>query len=179
MVQDWKLQSICPATWEYIEKGKLSLRKIRDLSEIRLFVDRLATKPYLPQEVQKEIFEKFGETPSMLTWGDYFQAELAEEHYQDSDEEFQKIVQTVRFDVIAAKLIFQNKDAEFLEFVDIQYQTASQKLHRQETITREEEEFIHLGLLKGYFENLGLAAAQLMDSDHSWFNQFSLNAQAI
>lgn len=174
METSWHLKSLCPATLDYVNKNLLSPGKIKDLGFIKKFVDRLATRNYLPDEVIVEMEEKFGEKPSMVTWGDYFQSEIAEDHHPSTDEEFSRVINTVRFDLIAAKIIFQNKSEDFFSFVDEKYQLASQKLQQKDQCSLEDEEYIHLGLLKSYFENLGLKEAVLQEEDYQWFDQFSL-----
>lgn len=166
-------KSICPATWEYIKKGLLSVGKIQLLSGLKQFIDAIATKDYLDPENVKKLEAKYGEKPSVLTWGDFFQSDIAESHFDKDDKEFGLVVDTVRFDLIAAAMIFKNKGRDFFQFVEKNYLVALDK-SSEFTLSPEEEEALHLGILMTYYNNLSINHDKIRVEDYDWFSQFSL-----
>lgn len=142
---------------------------------MKKFVDRLAENTYLSTEELQAIEERFGTGPSVRTWGEYFQSEIAEDHFDKSDEEFARIVETIQFDLIAAILIFQNKNEQFLAEVESHYYEASQKTP---PLSLQDEEYLHLGLLQEYFEKLNLRQSKISEEDYEWFEKYGL-AKAI
>ncbi len=148
------------------------MEKIHLLSELKVFVDRLSTTNYLTPRQIDELVAKFGEKPSVLTWGDYFQSETAQDHFDKTDGEFQRIVETIQFDILAAIMIYQNKDQGFFDTIENEYQKSLQKSEHDWTL--QDEEYIHLGLLKSYYFHLGLENSVLSSEDHGWFKQFEM-----
>lgn len=150
---------------------KLSPRKIRNLIVLKKVVERLATKPYVSADTVAELEQTYGEAPDIITWGDYFQTEVASDHWQKDDEEFETIMQTITFDLIAAVLIFHNKGAEFINFV--REQSTEAMVKDREAITDDDREKIHLDVLLGYFQQMGLSKDKLTDQDFAYFEQFA------
>lgn len=137
-----------------INSGELSLTKIKDLVYIKEFIDRVSSESYLEEGALREIIKTHGTAPTVLTWGDYFQTELAFDLHRASDEEFSRAVDTVRFDIISSYLIFSEQDITFFEWVDNSYMSA---MENHEILTAEEiEEAMHLKILMDYYTNLGL-----------------------
>ncbi len=156
---------------EFALQGKLSPRKVRNLIVLKKMVDRLATKTYISESEVEELAELYGEAPDIITWGDYFQAEVATDHWQKDDAEFETLMQTITFDLIAAILIFDKKKREFFEIVRANQQEAMQK--DKHKITEEDKEHVHMGILLDYFLQMGLSAANLTDQDFDYFEQFA------
>jgi hypothetical protein len=167
------LKNLCPATLEYVEKKLLSPSKIQMLARIKQFIDGKSNLNYLNEIQVQELTKKYHARPSVITWGDYFQSELAEDHHLKSDAEFEKIVQTVQFDIIASILIFQGKNENFLSHVDEQYRNVVRKSNN-EPLSKEDQEAVHLGILKSYYLSMGLSDKNLDREDYDWFYQFSL-----
>lgn len=146
---------------------KLSPRKIRNLVNIKKMADRLAQKPFLADDEVDQLVEKFGVKPDVITWGDYFQTEIAFQHWEKPDHEFEKVVQTVSFDLIAATMIFSGKDNAFREQTRSEYHEA---LHHSSNAKKEES--LHMGILLEYYEQLGLEMNNLTNDDFNYFEQF-------
>jgi len=88
----------------------------------------------------------------VVTWGDYFQTELAFELMDLSDEEFRKAIETVKFDIISSFIIFSEKGIDFFEWVDSNYETY---LSLKNDVQEEDlKEALHLKILKDYFVSL-------------------------
>lgn len=160
----------------FVLQKKLSPRKLRNLVNVATTAERLATRPYIEKTELDGIVGRFGVTPDVTTWGDFFAAEIAADHWEKSEAEFEKICETVIFDFIAACLIFAEKTAAFLDSVMLQYHESLAK--EQGLKSGEDEERIHLGILAGYFSQMGLAKQNLADDDMSFFDSFSLKARS-
>jgi len=107
--------------------------------------------------------------PTVQTWGDYFQVEMASSFLGKSDQEFEMACSTLRFDMIAAYEVFSEKGEGFLDWIDSIYdEITSQK---DSNYTSEEEEILHLKILKNYFFDLGLVD-KFSDSEIDWFIDF-------
>ena len=156
---------------ELLVNKQLSPRKIRNLILLRKMINRLATKPYISDEEVASLEEKFGDKPDMITWGDYFQVEVGIEHADKSDNAFEKVIQTITFDLIAAILIFTDKDKSFI--TQIKDQQMKAQIKPAEKCTSNDEESIHLGILLGYFHEMGLNMRALTDQDIAYFEQFA------
>jgi hypothetical protein len=124
-----------------INQNGLSGSKIRDLIGIKEFADRVSGYPYLHESRRKELAAKFGEEPRVQTWGDYIQSELAADAGFYSDEEFSRVVDTVRFDLISAWEIFSKNGVEFFEWVDAKAEELFSA--EREYFNEEEQEIIH------------------------------------
>lgn len=160
----------------FILQKKLSPRKLRNLVNVATTAERLATRPFIEKTELDGIVGRFGVVPDVTTWGDFFAAEIASDHWEKSEVEFEKICETVVFDFIAACLIFSGKTAAFSDSVMLQYHESLAK--ERGLMNGEDEERIHLGILAGYFNQMGLAKDNLSDEDMSFFDSFSLRAKS-
>ncbi len=159
-----------------VQRGQFSPNKIDELKRLYTLVDGYAGAPYLSEEEVVRLTERFGAAPDILTWADYFQTEVGSRYFMVTDEEFTKIVDTVRYDLISAVLIFQGKSAEFLEEVEANGLIARSMDPALWGLA--EEEAAHLYILKEYFLNMGLERAILPEADLEWFNTFVKNDNA-
>lgn len=161
-----------------IKRGQLSQSKLTDLCFVKKFVDGVATTDYVGDLEAKQLKETYGAFPDVLTWGDYFQTEIASDFFDSPDDEFHKIIQTVRFDLIAAIKIFHGKPAQFFEIVKERALEAGSR--PEEQWSGDDEEAVHLGILCRYFEEMGLDRATVSEEDLQWFDTFSIaNANAV
>lgn len=168
-------QVINEAIIPMINEGMLSVRRIIDLIRIKEFIDNVATKVYLEKGSAEEIRERCGAFPSIITWGDYFQTEMASQLLYLSDDEFSKAVETVVYDIISSQIIFSEKGEEFFQWVDYNYyKVITQK---KENYEPEEVETLHLKILKDYFTDLGIVD-NFSDSLMDWYYSFK-EAEAI
>ncbi|MBS0617168.1 MAG: hypothetical protein JSR44_03215 [Spirochaetes bacterium] len=159
----------------FVLQKKLSPRKLRNLVQVATTAERLGERPYLERAELDKIVGKFGVAPDVTTWGDFFAAEIATDHWEKNDAAFEKICETVVFDFIAACLIFSDKPQAFI---------ASAMAHYQESLARdvsvrdgEDLERIHLGILGGYFTQMGLIKDRLNDADMAFFDSFSVRTK--
>ena len=80
------------------------------------------------------------------------------------------------FDFIAACLIFAGKSQAFVDSVMAQYTESSAK--EKGLRNSDDEEKIHLGILGGYFNQMGLSKDRLSDTDMEFFDSFSLKTRS-
>jgi len=153
----------------YINNGTLNIFQIRCLVEIKEFVDRIAGRQYLDGRTVASLTEKYGATPTVTTWGDYFQTEIGFQLLGKSDEEFRQAVDTVKFDVISSHIIFTGKGIDFFEWVENNYQDYINR--KDELSFREYEEIVHLKILKDYFVNLNITDAFTYD-EMKWYGGY-------
>ncbi len=154
----------------FVNQGKLSIVKINQLIALKDFIDRISAKSYIIQEVVSDIENRFGMQPDVISWGDFFQTELAMDAEKYTDEEFMKVVDTIRFDMMSAYQIFYDNKPEFYEWVE----TNSYGLINADKMNYNEEELeiLHLKILKDYYFNLGIADRFTVD-ELMWYNSFS------
>ena len=153
-----------------VQRGQLSARKIAALIELKETVERFAQCNYVEQDEIDALREKYGAEPEIVSWGDYFQTEVASRHFDLSDAEFLKIVDTIRFDLISATMIFRSKSPEFCEQVREEAIIASGTDRKD--WTTEYEQAAHMGILLQYFEQLALQRCEISDIDQRWFESF-------
>ena len=153
-----------------VNDGLISMNRIRELIEIKEFIDRIATRTYIDDYDAHKLLQKFGVMPNMRTWGDYFQTDLASALVVVSDEEFERILDTIKFDVISSYIIFSEKEDDFFMWVDETYNeiTSSKSDHYDE----EEEEIIHLKILMDYFNNMGIVN-NFTEAEMTWYSTYS------
>ena len=163
------MNGINPALQDMIARKQLSEKKIELLAVLKTFIDRLAGRNYLSDTELGRLEEKFGVKPDIISWGDYFQSRLAGEHWEKSDTEFEKIIETVHFDVIASIMIFSQKEPYFLSMIEKEYDLAA----AEESHTPEQEEAIHLGVLLNYYKNMSLKLSALEPEDVKFFEQYT------
>ncbi|MBN2402385.1 MAG: hypothetical protein JXN64_08285 [Spirochaetes bacterium] len=152
-----------------VNNGNLNITKIQCLVIIKEFIDRISDTKYLEDNVVDKITEMHNTMPSVITWGDYFQTELAYDLQGESDADFIKAVETVKYDIISSYEIFTKKNELFFEWVEYNY---NEKEEKKDTFSREEyEEAVHLNILKDYYKSMKIknnfSAAEL-----SWYNNF-------
>ena len=171
-----QINGINPVLNDMIIRGQLSGKKVSELIRLKHIADRFAQRPYLSAEEALSISAKYGEVPDILTWGDYFQTEIGSRFFDVSDEEFSKITDTVRFDLISSVLIFQGKPKFFLDQVRLQGLEA--QAIASEDWTRAQEEAAHLFILMQYYQEMGLESCRICDADQEWFAGFTETANA-
>jgi hypothetical protein len=160
----------------FILQKKLTPRKLRNLVSVATTAERLATRSYIEKAELDGIVGKFGVAPDVTTWGDFFAAEIASDHWEKAEAEFEKICETVVFDFVAACLIFSEKTQAFVDSVMLQYGDSIAK--EQRLRGSDDEEKIHLGILGGYFSQMGLNKDRLTDADMDFFDSFSVKTKS-
>jgi len=158
------------AVMPFVNQGRLSMNAINELIALKEFVDRNATRTYLVGATPESMIARFGVAPDVVTWGDYFQAELAHDASRYSDEEFSKVCDTVKFDIMSACQIFASQKAEFYEWIE----SSAMEIVESGTdaYSEEEAEIIHLKILKDYYLNLGIVD-NFTPEEVLWYNSFS------
>lgn len=149
-----------------VNDGKLSIERINTLVEVKEFIDRISSKKYLEEEAISDIENKYGTKPSVLTWGDYFQSEIATTLNHLTDEEFYKAAETVKYDMISSYNIFSEQDSSFFEWVD-----TLDVGNSPEVLSEEELEYMHLKILKIYYVDLGING-HFTEAELAWYNSF-------
>jgi hypothetical protein len=163
------------AIMPFVNQGKLSMKKINDLISLKEFIDRNSSFQYLVGDTVEGMKAKYGAAPDVVTWGDYFQTELASDAVHYSDEEFSKVAETVKFDLISAHHIFSENSQEFYKWVEnFSHEII---LSGKDKYTEEEQEILHLKILKDYYINLGVYDNFTVE-EIAWYNSFSENADA-
>lgn len=159
----------------FVLQKKLNPRKLRNLLAVAGAAERLSSRPYMEQNELEGIIARFGVGPDVTTWGDFFAAEIATDHWEKTDAQFERICETVLFDFIAAAMVFSNKGSEFAVSVLRDYQESLSK--EAGLRTADDEEKIHLGILAGYYSQMGLEKSRLSDEDMEFFESFSLKTK--
>jgi len=152
-----------------VNDGTLSMERVKSLIYIKSFIDRISTRNYLEEESARDLEKKYGVRPNIITWGDYFQTEIATSLAVLSEEEFDRAVATLRFDMVASWFIFCEKGDDFFEWVELTHEAIVQA--KESGYTQEEEEILHLKILKDYYTNLGLVN-NFTDAEMQWFDGF-------
>lgn len=165
------MKGINPALQDMIARNQLSENKIEQLVILKRFIDRMAGCNHLQEEELQKLESQYGVRPDVITWGDYFQTRIASDHWEKTDPEFEKIIETIHFDIIASVLIFTQKDESFMIDIDERCYILSQDSH--DTATPEEEEYIHLGILLNYYREMRLNIEALDKADFNFFEQYS------
>lgn len=166
-----------PELFDMMRQGKLSANKILSLISLREIVDKFACTPFLEDDKLAEIKERTGVEPDILTWGDYFQTEIASRYFDKTDREIANMVDTIRFDLISAHLIFSDKPEYFTD--SIRGQALASRSIDSNFWTLEDEENIHLEILLDYFQQMGLGEKPLAISDRIWYESFELKQEAV
>jgi hypothetical protein len=152
-----------------INNGNLDITKIQCLIVIKEFIDRVSTTKYLEENIVNKIEEMHNTKPSVITWGDYYQTELAFDLQDESDEEFIKAVEAVKYDIISSYEIFSNKNELFFEWVEYNY---NEKESEKGNFSRDEyEEALHLNILKDYYSSMKISNNFTLN-ELSWYNNF-------
>lgn len=165
-----KHTGIHPDLNDMVKNGQLSAQKLKDLVRLRGIVDRFATNRFVSEAELVSLREKFGHEPGIVTWGDYFQTEVASRFFHLSDDAFARIVDTVRFDLIAARMIFAGKSPSFFDQVE---EAGLEALGiPRDDWSQKEEEAAHMRILKQYYLDMGLADREISRMDREWFEGF-------
>ncbi|PJZ68031.1 hypothetical protein CH373_18185 [Leptospira perolatii] len=172
-----KKSELNPELFDMMRQGKLSATKILSLISLKELVDRFAVRPFLEEEKLREIVNRFGVEPDILSWGDYFQTEIGSRYFDKSDQEFSKIVDTIRFDFISSHLIFSDRPTYFSD--SVRGNALVSRSIDSGFWTLEDEENIHLQVLLDYFEQMGLGEKPLSISDRIWYESFELKQEAV
>jgi hypothetical protein len=158
-----------------VNEGLIGASRIISLIEIKEFIDNISTRGYIEKRDADEISKKYGVMPDIITWGDYFQTELASSLVNKTDEEFFLAIETVKYDMISSCIIFSEKESDFFQWVDESYYqilSSSRDEH-----TDEEKEIVHLKILKDYYLDLGITD-NFSEATLEWYNSFK-EAMAI
>lgn len=166
-----------PELFDMMKRGQLSAEKIVTLIEIKRTVDRFAVTKFTDEKTMEELKEKFGVYPDIVTWGDYFQTEIASLFFPMEDQEFRKIADTIRFDLISSHLIFSEKPSYFYD--KVRGDALISKCFDEEFRSDTDKENIHLEILLDYFENMQLGKKPLSISDRRWYEVFDVQKVAI
>lgn len=151
-------------------RGQLSGRKIASLIELGEVVNRFAVTNFVSDKEIQKIEERYGAKPEIITWADYFQTETASRYFELTDDEFVRVTDTIRFDLVSAVMIFKNKDDELKEQIRVEALVADGI--EREYWTENEEQASHMGILLQYFEQMGLDQAKVSETDQRWFEGF-------
>jgi len=170
------MKEINPALQDMINNKRLSEKKISLLIFLKKYIDRVASLNYLPDDKLKAIETKYGVAPDIITWGDYFQTQVAGQHWEKSEEEFENIIEIIHYDVIASVMIFTGKDSTFCNEIRSAFLEASGKYGT--TLNSAEEEALHMGILLNYFEEMGLELSRYTEEDFTFFKQYSAQEAA-
>ncbi|SRR6056297_304428 len=161
-----------------IDSSHVDVERIKALVSIKEMIDRLTAADYLHPDEINSLERKYGAKPTVCTWGDYFQAELATQFSGSSDKDFYRAIDTVRFDIISSIMIFSNKDQTFMNWVDAQFQEVKgARGDDTSKMTEDEKEIYHLKILMDYYTSMQLKDA-LSDADTKWFTMYS-EARAV
>lgn len=155
--------------------GMLDMEKINSLIEIREFINRVSGTKYLEDHIVNKIEQEHNSRPSVVSWGDYFQTELAFDLQGQKDEDFIRAVDTVKYDIISSYEIFSGKNDFFFEWVE---HNLSEKEIKKDVFTKEEyEEALHLNILKDYYTNLKIED-KFTKEERLWYETFK-EAKAV
>ncbi|WP_078124097.1 hypothetical protein [Leptospira alexanderi] len=174
---DIKKSELNPELFDMMKQGKLSTGKILDLIALKELVDRFATTPFIEEDKIAQIKKRTGVEPDILTWGDYFQTEIASRYFEKSETEFKKILETIRFDLISAHLIFSGKPEYFQD--SVRGQALISKSIDSTFWTLEDQEAVHLEILLEYYTQMGIGEKPLTISDRIWYESFELEKKAV
>ena len=159
----------------FVNDGRISLDRVDSLVYIKEFIDRVTTKPYMKDEDIEKIIQKYGVAPTVVTWGDFFQTELAMDFLNATDEEFFDAMDAVRFDIIASFEVFDEKGSEIFQWIE---RTISELATKDESLFSDEDrEIVHLNILKNYFLDMHIIN-NFTSSELEWFEGFK-EAQAV
>ena len=150
------------------DKGASSLR-ITHLIYIKEFIERISSKPYMKADELNRLEAQYGVTPDIISWGDYFQAEIATSMQSKSDDEFITAFETIKFDMISSYTIFKDKDSDFFEWVENSF--GNVVVDDFENLSNEDREIIHLKILMDYYQEIGLID-RFSESELSWYSSF-------
>lgn len=148
--------------------GASSLR-LQALIDIKEFMERISVKPYIEAAEIDRLAARYGAAPEIVTWGDYFQAEIATSMKGADDDEFMKVYETVKFDIISSYLIFRDKGSDFFQWVEMSFNRI--EIDDVSKMTDEQRETIHLKILMDYFSEIGING-RFNESELKWYSSF-------
>ena len=163
-----------PELFDMLKRGQLSAKKVVMLIDLKHMVDSYSSANFVEDEKLEEIRAKFGVYPDIISWGDYFQTEIASRYYDKNEDEFRQITETIRFDLISAHLIFSDKPQYFKD--KVRGDALISKSFDTTDWSLQDEENIHLEVLLDYFENMDLGKKPLPLSERVWYESFDLRA---
>lgn len=159
-----------------IRQGLLNPEKLAILSDLHSIVERFAGSLYTDEETQAKILEKTGSVPDLITWGDYFQTEVASRYYLETEDSLRRIVDTIRFDLISAHLIFSGKPDHYKDKIrgDVLFSKGIDSASPEQNLESQ-----HLEILLNYFENMEIGKKPLSLQDKAWYESFQIDEIAI
>lgn len=160
---------ITEAVLPVINENGLSSERLMHLIYLRDFINRISSRNYLNDQDLQKIYEKYGVLPHIVSWGDFFQAELATTLRNASDDEFYRSYEAVKFDMISSYKIFKEKGQEFFNWVENTFSWLSGK--EKASYSDEDKEIIHLKILMDYYLELGING-EFTDSELYWHSSF-------
>jgi len=152
-----------------INEGMLSMERINSLILLKDFIDRVSTKKYAERRSVRELEDKYGIKPDIVTWGDYFQTETASFLRDASDESFSQMISTIRFDIMSSNEIFPGKGQDFFDWVDERYYRAMEKDYSENI--DEHNESIQLKIIKDYYVELGITDKFTL-AERAWYASY-------
>lgn len=152
-----------------INEGEVSFSRLTNLIYIKELIDRIATLKFVDDTAIIELQKKYGVKPDIVTWGDYFQSQVAVIFREKSEAEFIKAVETIKFDMISSHLIFCEKGTEFFEWVRDSYYYVLMDGH--DYSPEDEAEIRHLKILMDYYTEIGIAD-KFTEAEMSWYSTF-------
>jgi len=150
------------------DKGISSLR-LNHLIYIKEFIERISTNSYMKQEELDRLEGQYGVTPDIITWGDYFQAEIATTMQSKNDDEFIMTFETVKFDMISSYMIFKDKGSDFFEWIENSFSNIM--IDDIDSLSDEDKEIIHLKVLMDYYREIGITD-RFSESELKWHSSF-------
>ncbi len=150
------------------DRGITSERMLQ-LIYIKDFIDRISAKPYMKDEELVRLEAQYSVTPDIISWGDYFQAEMATSMKDESDDEFLKALETVKFDMISSYLIFKDKGSEFFEWIENSFNNIV--IDDVKILSDEDKEIVHLKILMDYYREIGITG-NFFESELNWYSSF-------
>lgn len=165
------MKDINPQLHEMIAQKKLTKKKIALLKHLKKTTDRLAKVDFVSKKELRRLEKKFNSKPDIITWGDYFQTEVAETHRKKTDLQFETVINTILFDFIASIFIFTNKPQSFFDEIEKNRLTSQGKDFTLWQVS--DEENLHLGILKDYYTQMFLDVENLTSEDFSFFNNYA------
>lgn len=160
---------ITEAVLPVINESGISSERLMHLIYLRDFINRISSRNYLNDEDLTKIYAKYGVLPDIVSWGDFFQAELATTLRTAADDEFFKAYEAVKFDMISSYKIFKDKGREFFEWVENSFNWIAGK--EQVLFSDEDKEILHLKILMDYYLELGING-EFTDSELYWHTSF-------
>ncbi len=148
--------------------GMTSLR-MNHLIYLKEFIERISSRPYMKEDELKRLEAHYGARPDIITWGDYFQAEMATSMKDADDDEFLTAYETVKFDMISTYIIFRDKGKDFFDWIDNSFTKI--EMVEIEKLSDHEKEIVHLKILMDYYLEIGING-RFTESELKWHSSF-------